>query len=130
MLIDKIPFIENSRHSLCYDFMIGPYKVQEKVGVVVKNRKNSIVYVLHKCNGRNKNKIAYAVGDNDLYWLHIPNTEEFFVIPESVMLEKKHVGPDAKFHLVYNEQRAWMNTYKYNYTEGAVNQLQVLLAGL
>lgn len=71
---------------LCYDFLTNGKRFQEKVGGV-QNNKTAVNYCVSKNNGRvegvRKFK-CYDKGENDFYWLHHPNENDFFIVPDNV----------------------------------------------
>lgn len=91
---EKISFLKyeyNPIQGLRHDFIVNGKKVQEKAN---NNRSSSKKYesyrfFLRKSGKKNnkKTKVPYERGDNDLYWLHMPSKEEFYLIPESVLIE-------------------------------------------
>lgn len=120
--IDFIEFINHDIEGLVYDFKIGNKKVQEKVGSYCKeNNPNMFIFSLAKydcrINGKCKNK-CYEEGDNDLYWLHCKN-RKFYVIPESLLIEKGFIGKNCKKQKIYvsptNTNTAWCNKYLFDY---------------
>jgi hypothetical protein len=120
--IDFIEFINHDIEGLVYDFKIGNKKVQEKVGSYCKeNNPNMFIFSLAKydcrINGKCKNK-CYEEGDNDLYWLHCKN-RKFYVIPESLLIEKGFVGKNCVKQKLYvsptNTNIAWCNKYLFDY---------------
>jgi len=86
--VNKIKFT-NVENYLKYDFMINDKKVQEKVGYI-DLKKNLIYFTIHKNNGKvdgvRKFK-CYDIGDNDFYWLNIPDKINFLVFPEKKLIE-------------------------------------------
>jgi len=122
---NKIDFIDFTNHDiegLVYDFKIGNKKVQEKVGSYCKkNNPNMFIFNLKKydcrINGQCQTK-SYEEGDNDLYWLHCKNNI-FYVIPESVLIEKGFLGKNCKKQQLYvsptNINTSWCNTYLFDY---------------
>jgi len=120
--IDFIKFINHDIEGLVYDFKIGNKKVQEKVGSYCKeNNLNMFSFNLIKydcrINGKCKYK-CYEEGDNDLYWLHCKN-RKFYVIPESILIEKGFIGKNCKKQKIYvsptNTNTAWCNKYLFDY---------------
>jgi len=119
--INFIEFKNNDIEGLVYDFMIGNKKVQEKVGSQCKKKNpNLFGFTLSKydcrINGKIKQK-SYDIGDNDLYWLNCKNSI-FYVIPESVLIEKGFIGKDCKQQLYVsptNKNTSWCNEYLFNY---------------
>ena len=120
--IDFIKFINHDIEGLVYDFKIGNKKVQEKVGSYCKENNLSMFsfnLIKYDCriNGKCKYK-CYEEGDNDLYWLHCKN-RKFYVIPESILIEKGFIGKNCKKQKLYvsptNTNTAWCNKYLFDY---------------
>lgn len=112
-----LPFVDNDKHALVYDFMINGYKIQEKVGA--KN-KNVFSFALRKNNGTINRKhiyTSYKKGDNDFYWFHIPDKKHFYIIPEHVLIREMYVDYDTKnLTLNPNNTDHWSASYLYDYT--------------
>ena len=119
---DKVNFINYiypDFEGTVYDFKISDKKVQEKVGFICKNNPNSFGFSINKSDGKNFN-CSYKFGDNDLYWLHCKNTSRFYVIPESILIEKRLIGDNCKQHLYIsptNIRTKWTNDYLFNYDD-------------
>jgi hypothetical protein len=108
-----------------HDFMISidkTYKIQEKVGSHVKNRKN-IYFGIYKKRGID-NIVPYDKGDNDFYWLNMPDEKTFYVIPENILLEEGYIKDDehigGKYISLYYEytdniKTKWAVDYKFDY---------------
>ena len=115
--LDFIPFIYPDFEGTVCDFKIGDKKVQEKVGFICKNNPNSFGFSLNKSNGKKYN-CSYKLGDNDFYWLHCKNTTRFYVIPETILIEKGFIGDNCKEHLYIsptNINTKWTDEYVFNY---------------
>lgn len=139
--IDFITFKRNTMEGLVYDFFIGTKRVQEKVGGLRKDgRNNTYIFGLTKCNGKlNKkiNRIQYDIGDNDFYWLNCDNKRDFFVIPESVLLErgiigntnttKRAINSSKIFHINFNCVKLWLKPYQFDYENVDKDRLLLIL---
>jgi hypothetical protein len=115
--LDFLEFIYPEFEGTVYDFKISDKKNQEKVGFICKNNPNSFGFSISKNNGRKFN-CSYKIGDNDFYWLHCKNTSRFYVIPESIFIEKGFIGDTCKQHLYIsptNKNTKWTNDYLFNY---------------
>jgi hypothetical protein len=134
--LDFIEFVYPELEGTVYDFKIAEYKIQEKVGFICKDNDESFGFSLSKSNGRSKKddqnntdtdkpikkgkkyNCSYKIGDNDFYWLHCKNTSIFYVIPESILIEKGYVGDKCKQHLYIsptNMNTKWVKEYLFNY---------------
>jgi hypothetical protein len=114
--IDFIEFTNNEIDGLVYDFKIGDKKIQEKVCGV----KTTKIASLSKTLRENKitKRVPYEQYDNDFYWLHHQDQNTFFVIPESVLIEKgfiKTTTQEGKKYLSTNKHREWLAQYKFHY---------------
>jgi hypothetical protein len=97
-----------------YDFMINNYKIQEKTNLCSKD-KETVSFVLHKNNGKNK-YTSYKKGDNDFYWLNLPDKKHFYVIPEQVLVDQKYIDTIKKTILPINlNTKSWISPYKFDY---------------
>ena len=115
--LDFIQFIYPEFEGTVYDFKISDKKIQEKVGFICKNNPNSFGFSINKSDGRKYN-CSYKLGDNEFYWLHCKNTSRFYVIPESLLIEKGFIGDKCKQHLYIsptNIKTKWTNDYLFNY---------------
>ena len=94
-----IPFLNFEYEEIegtVYDFKVGNMKIQEKVGGVRYDRNTIGAYQFQLAkNSGSKKKLGYFAkkcynkNDNNFYWLNCPNKEEFYVIPEEELIEKK-----------------------------------------
>jgi hypothetical protein len=117
--VDFLEFIYPDFEGTVYDFKISDKKFQEKVGFICKNNPNSFGFHINKSDGKKYN-CSYKLGDNDLYWLHCKNTSRFYVIPESILIEKIFIGDNCKQHLYIsptNIRTKWTNDYLFNYDD-------------
>ena len=131
----KIDFITFTNHELegkVYDFKIGDYKIQEKVGTIMHDNINSYMFQLTKNNGRVDGKCVsccYEKGDNDFYWLNCKNGK-FYVFPEDVLLEEGYIGTHATKPKLFlsstNPNKIWSNDYLFDYNNLDKKKLQNL----
>ena len=73
---DKLPFLSceyPAIEALKHDFTVNGIKIQEKVATKRKDRSSSYVVAFDK---------TYKQGMNKYYWLNIPNSNVFYIIPE------------------------------------------------
>lgn len=127
--LDFITFVYPDWEGTVYDFTIGTKKIQEKVGFICKNNPNLFGFKMNKSDGRHFN-CSYKLGDNDLYWLHCKNTTRFYVIPESVLIEKGIIGDNCKQHLYIsptNIRTRWTDDYLFDYNNLDKEKLLQLL---
>ncbi len=105
-----------------YDFKINNKNIQEKVSLKKQNRKNSyIVYMFRSnCNERKKH---YLLGMNDYYWIHIPKSDIFYILPETELLKNgfikdPNINSDSNkmiLHIGLDSEKSWYCKYKFNY---------------
>ena len=108
---------------LVYDFKIGDKKIQEKVGGYLHKNVNSHHFSFSKMKGRiegKRKRQTYEVGDCDFYWLNCKNTSKFYVIPESILIEKGYIGnSDGKIKSITisktNKKTFWTEDYFFDY---------------
>lgn len=117
--INFLTFEKSEIDGLVYDFKIGNLKVQEKnchisvIGVEVT--------ALKKSGGKDKSgkktKASYSEGDNDVYWINSADKNIFYVVPESVLIEKGFIATDKQkgkktFGIRFHK---WLSDYKFKY---------------
>jgi hypothetical protein len=112
---------------LVYDFKLNGLKVQEKIAC---NHKPGVQVNLRKSNG-NKKKKSYEKGDNDIYWIHLPNKEEFYVIPEDILMDNGFISNkdiEGKMSLYINpsNKKQWTNKYLYSYEKIDIEKLKLI----
>jgi len=115
-----IEFIDNGMEGMVWDFKIGDKKIQEKVGCVRKEIKDTYIFGLTKSNGKIDKKIQriqYKVGDNDFYWLNPEGKKYFYVIPEKILVEKGFICNTNKkvLHCNVTAKDSWYNNYLFEY---------------
>lgn len=117
--------------NMVYDLIINKNKIQEKV-IHHNEEKKYYTSLLFKRNGRNDVQ-NYNCYDNDFYWLHVPDTDYFFVIPQHELYYRNIISliktPGKKslsIHLNYNENyiHNWVQKYLFDYTN--INQEKLL----
>jgi hypothetical protein len=124
--IDFINFKYDNMEATVYDFKIGNLKIQEKVTKISDD--NKCMFQLCKNNGRKngkQNQKQYDIGDNDFYWLNCDNKKTFFVIPESVLIDKGLIGNNAKASVFFkitvkellHKNSLWLQSYMFNYED-------------
>ena len=127
--LEFIKFVYPDWEGTVYDFKIADKKIQEKVGFICKNNPNSFGFHINKSDGKKYN-CSYKLGDNDLYWLHCKNTTRFYVIPESILIEKRFIGDNCKQHLYNfptNINTKWTSDYLFDYDNLDQDKLLQLL---
>ena len=118
----KLDFIYNEKNGIVYDFLLNNYKVQEKVGTYIKNRKNNVLFSFHKNNGIEygiRKLTSYKKDDADFYWLNIPNKKDFYIIPQDELIARKYIDTAIKKNLnIISHQKCkeWLKEYLFDYT--------------
>lgn len=100
-----------------FDFLLNNFKIQEKVGNQKINSRNFRFSITKTVNNK---KASYCIGDNDFYWLHIPNKKNFYVIPEKALFNEKIIGSNKTKSLFIDldtNKDNWYNKYKYDYED-------------
>lgn len=134
---EKLPFLDFARPDCVgqlFDFLVGTKKFQEKVASRDKRNVERFVVML-KCRSG-----SYKVGDNDFYWINIPNERHFYVIPESVLIENGLVGNTKQnncmlLYPTYNIEKmkvakvkhTWVKTYLFDYSNIDVLKIKEIL---
>lgn len=131
----NLKFIYPDYEGCVYDFIIFEKKFQEKIAHA---RKSGYSCQFFKHNGK-KDGISkyqnYIKGDNDFYWINIPDKNYFYVIPEFEMLkhdlisEFKREGSKS-FRLHPKKQdylRSWTNEYLFEYNNVDLEKLKELI---
>ncbi len=109
-----------------YDVIINKYfKVQDKVICIhTKNRNNKIDTYYITALYRQKN-ILYKLGDNDYYWLFLPDKSGAYIIPELILYNHNLISnshTDVKGNILYlhpypkdniTYKTLWLNKYLY-----------------
>lgn len=85
---------------LRYDFIVNGKKVQEKSQNCKNPSKKMEGYSFSitksgKKDGK-KAKVPYCKGDNDFYWLNIPDKKTFYLIPEELMIDFGYIRVNGK----------------------------------
>ena len=133
--ITFLDFINNEMEGLVYDFKIGDKKIQEKVGGYPHKNINTYHFTFSKMKGRiegKKIRQTYEIGDCDFYWLNCKNSSIFYVIPESILIEKGYIGnSDGKIKSITisktNKKIFWTEYYLFNYENLDKEQLCKIL---
>jgi len=113
------------------DFSVNGKRVQEKV-LGFNKYKSTICTSLHSNNGRGDDKKrkfrSYRLGENDYYWFHSCMDDRFWIVPESVLYDRKLISDEEEtkcrkvVFIPYNESNdyrssEWIRQYEYNYNQ-------------
>lgn len=118
---DFIQFVKPKIEQSYFDFIINGKKIQEKVATKRNDREDSYIACIYR-GGNYVNRRQYIVGMNDYYWIHIPNTHIFYILPEIELynngfIQKPLEKINTKFflNLKVNIKKYWYYKYQYNY---------------
>ena len=119
--LPNIKFVNSPVNRQVYDFTINNIKVQEKVAYVLK--KNNISMVIIAKNKKGLKNQQYEVGDNDFYWINIPETSIFYLIPESIMIQNNLLYKEnSKGTTRLSFGNNWTINYKYSYKDHTIEE--------
>lgn len=107
-----------------FDFKINDYKIQEKTAFMKSNSCYSIVMFTKNKDGIHN--FPYDKGDNDFYWINLPDYETFYIIPEKVLIDKQIISTDnlkGKKYLSFAITNKWVDNYRYYYDEYNINEI-------
>ena len=79
--------------------------------------------IKHK-NGDHNN--TYDKGDNDFYWINLPDNETFYIIPEHILITQNIISSETKKgkkNISFAKRNIWLETYKYSYNEENINEI-------
>lgn len=120
-------FEENEKQGLVYDFIVNGFKIQEKVGTTPDN-KNGASFCLYKHDGK-INFTSYKKGDNDFYWLNLPNKQHFYIIPEKELIDHGYLDIENKRMIYLNPKNKdhWSQKYLFDYTKPDIDKIKSTL---
>lgn len=102
-----------------YDFVLHGKRVQEKVAT----RLNENVYLVCLNRKNRKGNLRYREGDNDIYWINIPDSSIIYIIPENELRQRGYIaGSDetiltgTSFQLLPTRSH-WLNDYMFDYSK-------------
>jgi hypothetical protein len=132
-LFTQLKFIYPEIDNRVYDCVINDvYKVQDKtISSYLKNDRESLIkiYIVRFCRHTNDGGKMYQIGDNDFYWLHLPDKEGAYIIPEAILFknniisninENKEISfidlyPYHSENKIKKIKNGWLNEYLYFY---------------
>jgi hypothetical protein len=133
-----IEFVYPEEEALRYDFTVGNLKIQEKVATQHTKRGKPINAYAVLINGGK----PYKEGDNDLYWINIPDSTLFYLFPEAVLIKHNLVKNDTnevKTKLlqlspdtarIKHLANPWVNDYLFQYdTVKKEEMIEILTTG-
>jgi hypothetical protein len=127
----SITFQEPDYTQSYYDFRINDIPVQEKIACKVKQKKDIYMCFLYRSQQK-KGYQLYKLGMNKFYWIHIPDTEIFYVIPEGILQQQGYIQGDIEIrrkpqiYLNINKPDAWYQKYKYSISNVDEHKFKVM----
>lgn len=133
-LLNKLSYDYSEMNNTVYDVVINKvYKVQDKVITNYYKKKTcnpnekreTSSYIVCFARNRKYNNFQYKLGDNDFYWLFLPDKKGAYIIPEQVLFENELISnknedkPGKQISLypyhkdLENIKTAWINKYLY-----------------
>lgn len=103
-----------------YNFIINGFKVQECVSFTSTSNQNQIVSIHKKQNGYST---PFYYKDSDFYWIHERNSDNFYLIPSTVMYDYDFLDSEfkkGKTTINLNTNQYWLFKYKFSYSK--INQ--------
>ena len=122
--LNGIKFVPPQINQSVFDFKINGYKIQEKTAFMRSGRNHMMVMFTKNKNG--VNNVTYDEGDNDFYWVNLPDYETFYIIPEKVLINKKIISTETikgKKYLSFAQTNKWVDNYRYYYDEYNINEI-------
>jgi hypothetical protein len=115
---------------LVYDFKVENLKFQERLAHTHRNG-----YCCQFAKNKGRKSQNYIKGDNDFYWIHIPDRNYFYVIPEYEFLKHNIVSytkcDGSKSLMLYpnaNEHKhSWTNKYLFEYKKVNLTRLEMVI---
>lgn len=104
-----------------YDFTINGKKIQEKVACKRNDREHSYIACIYRSATNNKKK-QYLMGMNEYYWVHIPDINLFYILPEIELCNNGFItddlheqNPKMYLNIGLNSKKSWYHKYQYDY---------------
>ncbi len=122
--LNSIHFEYPEINQCVYDFKVNGYKIQEKIARK-RSDCNTIALLLHKTKNSIRNT-PYELGDNDFYWINLPDKETFYIIPEIVLFDYGIISCEnynGRTDLSFANRNTWWNYFKFNYNEENINEI-------
>jgi hypothetical protein len=109
-----------------YDFTINEKKIQEKVATKRKDKKDTYIAYIQRSKANNV-KHQYLLGMNEYYWIHIPDIDLFYILPEIELYNNGFIrnindtdntdksSKKMSLNISINYKTSWYNKYQYDY---------------
>lgn len=127
-----LPFVYDRLPQQKHDFFVKHFKIQEKVAT--KHKQKNEIYTVslhsHKRHGLNGTKhVPYSAGTNDFYWIHIPDTTLFYIIPEIDLINHNYIQTETqsgnRFLCISLQNRIkWYQQYQFDYKKHNPKQIK------
>jgi hypothetical protein len=124
---------EKPKYDQCfYDILINGFKVQEKVASKRFNTKNTYNCAIFRSSTTN-NYQTYKLGQNKFYWIHIPDTEIYYIFLENDLCDHRYIESEIIKCKTNRPQlcislnsKSWYNEYKYSYDNIDIEKMKRL----
>jgi hypothetical protein len=126
-----LPFCEPEYDNCAHDFILYDHKIQEKVAGTRGDRDNQYIIHLYRYSG--KTYRHYIQGMNAFYWIHIPNTDIFYIIPEKELIDRNFIKtetqtpPKKPILSINTNYKSWYEPYKFSYADNEEERILRLL---
>lgn len=125
--LDFINFVKPLIDCQVYDFLIDNMKFQEKVCGIRKDTNQYICQLVKKYDSNNNKlkHINYELGDNDFYWINIPDKNTFYIFPEKILydMNKINTGKIINLNIPQDNINHWTYKYKFYYDKPNKNEI-------
>jgi hypothetical protein len=121
--LNNVEFNYPELNQCIFDFKVNNFKIQEKTAFNKNPRNYNIVMFTKSKNGLHN---PYEHGDNDFYWINLPDHQTFYIIPEQVLVDKQIISTETKKgtkYLSFAKTNKWVNDYRYSYDEYNINEI-------
>jgi hypothetical protein len=148
-LFTNLKFTYSEINNRVFDCIINDvYKIQDKVisSFYKKDKndeyRNTISYMVRLCkrNGNDDTKM-YELGDNDFYWLSLPDKKGAYIVPENILFEKALISKKNEAIKIWSVmlypyhskekletiKTGWLNDYLYFYDKD-IEKINTLFA--
>jgi hypothetical protein len=127
--------IYSNEMNTIYDCIINTLKIQDKSG---QEHRSGVSFGINK--KINKKGVPYEKGEIDIFWLHVPNSTKFYVIPEIILINEEYiktVNQKGKCSILLfpepgkrKNKKTWAQEYLFDYNNLELEKLQKILTRL
>jgi len=113
-LFTQLKFTYPEINNRVYDCVINDvYKVQDKTILnYLKNDRVTKTFSIKLCRHSKDGDNMYKLGDNDFYWLHLPDKSGAYIIPEIILFKNNMISNNDE-----NKEFSFINLYPYHSEE-------------